>query len=362
MDAFDPCCSGIPVIVMPSTLVCPRKGPAARCDRPPRRNKMAVERTTTVTPAMATNKRRRGRAISVSAVTLGEILGPSPDPGRARRAASAPGGSRTPNLLIRSQMLYPLSYRRRSVMVPRRSKGPATEHLSGERRSWCMSWLSGRDIRSEAVRWGTPTSLGTSRSGPDLERRGRRPRGPFFERQRAAGESRDADPEGGSPTERSRRLHAAAVRLDDRLHDRQSQAGSPLTTRSIPLAASEAFEDLRDLGRIDPPAPIRHLEHEDRPLGARGHLDAIAGLGGMDRVLDQRVDRRREPVLIRAPRTLDLNVDPPIPGRHGPPPHDGLRHEVLDHDVAEHEEPRVVGARQREQPFGELRESVELFQ
>ena len=26
--------------------------------------------------------------------------------------ASAPGGSRTPNLLIRSQMLYPLSYRR----------------------------------------------------------------------------------------------------------------------------------------------------------------------------------------------------------------------------------------------------------
>jgi hypothetical protein len=28
-------------------------------------------------------------------------------------AASAPGGSRTPNLLIRSQMLYPLSYRRR---------------------------------------------------------------------------------------------------------------------------------------------------------------------------------------------------------------------------------------------------------
>ena len=34
-------------------------------------------------------------------------------------AGSAPGGSRTPNLLIRSQMLYPLSYRRRSTMVPR---------------------------------------------------------------------------------------------------------------------------------------------------------------------------------------------------------------------------------------------------
>jgi hypothetical protein len=30
---------------------------------------------------------------------------------------SAPGGSRTPNLLIRSQMLYPLSYRRRSPSI-----------------------------------------------------------------------------------------------------------------------------------------------------------------------------------------------------------------------------------------------------
>jgi hypothetical protein len=32
-------------------------------------------------------------------------------------AASAPGGSRTPNLLIRSQMLCPLSYRRRKEAV-----------------------------------------------------------------------------------------------------------------------------------------------------------------------------------------------------------------------------------------------------
>src|SRR3954466_1928841 len=33
-------------------------------------------------------------------------------------APCAPGGSRTPNLLIRSQMLYPLSYRRRTDIVP----------------------------------------------------------------------------------------------------------------------------------------------------------------------------------------------------------------------------------------------------
>jgi hypothetical protein len=41
---------------------------------------------------------------------------------RSVSPASAPGGSRTPNLLIRSQMLYPLSYRR-SASAYRR--GPA---------------------------------------------------------------------------------------------------------------------------------------------------------------------------------------------------------------------------------------------
>jgi hypothetical protein len=39
-------------------------------------------------------------------------------------AASAPGGSRTPNLLIRSQMLYPLSYRRSVPSIPVGSGAP----------------------------------------------------------------------------------------------------------------------------------------------------------------------------------------------------------------------------------------------
>jgi hypothetical protein len=37
---------------------------------------------------------------------------------RRLTCGSAPGGSRTPNLLIRSQMLYPLSYRRREATLP----------------------------------------------------------------------------------------------------------------------------------------------------------------------------------------------------------------------------------------------------
>jgi hypothetical protein len=55
--------------------------------------------------------------------------------GRGVSAASAPGGSRTPNLLIRSQMLYPLSYRRRQPMLPRR-------RCAQERRCRASSWRS----------------------------------------------------------------------------------------------------------------------------------------------------------------------------------------------------------------------------
>ena len=40
----------------------------------------------------------------------------------------APGGSRTPNLLIRSQMLYPLSYRRWSDIVPTPPRAPDPEN------------------------------------------------------------------------------------------------------------------------------------------------------------------------------------------------------------------------------------------
>src|SRR3954463_13345343 len=51
---------------------------------------------------------------------LGTSPGRGPDSSRQDtwKVSRAPGGSRTPNLLIRSQMLYPLSYRRGTVIVP----------------------------------------------------------------------------------------------------------------------------------------------------------------------------------------------------------------------------------------------------
>jgi hypothetical protein len=42
---------------------------------------------------------------------------------RNHTVIGAPGGSRTPNLLIRSQMLYPLSYRRGAISLPTQVEG-----------------------------------------------------------------------------------------------------------------------------------------------------------------------------------------------------------------------------------------------
>jgi hypothetical protein len=62
----------------------------------------------------------------------------------------APEGNRTPNLLIRSQMLYPLSYGRRCSVVT-----PAGCRLPAEAPGF------------EPGRGGTPTALAVRRHRPD---------------------------------------------------------------------------------------------------------------------------------------------------------------------------------------------------
>jgi hypothetical protein len=67
--------------------------------------------------------------------------------------AGAPGGSRTPNLLIRSQMLYPLSYRR---SLPAYRRGPALH----ERGALSTTARSGSDRLGSDEELGPPVSVG----------------------------------------------------------------------------------------------------------------------------------------------------------------------------------------------------------
>ena len=64
------------------------------------------------------------------------LLSNGPQDHLQRSDLGAPGGIRTPNLLIRSQMLYPLSYRRLfscAIRRPRPSPSDLTYRSPGER-------------------------------------------------------------------------------------------------------------------------------------------------------------------------------------------------------------------------------------
>ena len=58
------------------------------------------------------NSRKPGRATTQATALTSGPVGKEKGPALRDLVFRAPGGTRTPNLLIRSQMLYPLSYGR----------------------------------------------------------------------------------------------------------------------------------------------------------------------------------------------------------------------------------------------------------
>ena len=70
-------------------------------------------------------------------------------------AASAPGGSRTPNLLIRSQMLYPLSYRRPMEKHTGRAQ-PDSSEASARTRPSRASGRPGQTSPTSGIRHAKP--------------------------------------------------------------------------------------------------------------------------------------------------------------------------------------------------------------
>ena len=99
---------------------------------------------------------------------------------RNTTVGGAPGGSRTPNLLIRSQMLCPLSYRRRSGILLGEGGGGNLEHLTRpngvnkylRRRTTvivlvALSWLLGSG--SDALASGIDLPTREARQGAEVQ-------------------------------------------------------------------------------------------------------------------------------------------------------------------------------------------------
>src|SRR4051795_10364806 len=102
--------------------------------------------------------------------------------------------------------------------------------------------------------------------------------------------------------------YGAAVGLDDRLDDRHAEAGAALGVRR----AREAVEDARERLGVDPRAGVADLDDRVAPIRAAGDDDAVAGACRLDRVLDERVDRRHEALLVGAHGAATRRVAAPL--------------------------------------------------
>src|SRR6266508_4429693 len=103
----------------------------------------------------------------------------------------------------------------------------------------------------------------------------------------------------------------AAVRLHDRLHDRQAEAGTALVAAAGLVEPGEALEDAGGLLGGHAAARVAHYDrHLVAPaLGAQPDLVVRAGV--LDRVLDQRVQRELEAVGVADHACPLAGVQPP---------------------------------------------------
>src|SRR3954469_9463780 len=152
--------------------------------------------------------------------------------------------------------------------------------------------------------------------------------------------------------------YRAAVGLDDRLDDRHAEAGAALRVR----LASEALEDARGGLRGDGRAGVADTDDRVVDVRAAGHDDAVAGPGRLDRVLDERVDRGDEALLVGAHRAAARRLDLPLtvaggdaPAAHGARDQGGQAHGAHAGEV------RVLGGGEDEQPVGDAREALQLL-
>src|SRR6267378_8330190 len=84
----------------------------------------------------------------------------------------------------------------------------------------------------------------------------------------------EQDPEGDASSE-ALEVDRAAVCLDDRLHDRQSE---PRSAAAAAVCAREPFEDAVDVLGWDSGPSITHLDHGGVAVAAAGDGDRVAVL------------------------------------------------------------------------------------
>ena len=94
----------------------------------------------------------------------------------------------------------------------------------------------------------------------------------------------------------------------------------------------------------------------------RAQLDRVVPAGVLDRVLDQRVERRAQPVGIGGHRTGRDRAESPRPWRDLGPAHEHVLEERLDLDALDLHEVGLVGGREQQKPSDDRVDPPELVE
>src|SRR5579872_2309443 len=120
---------------------------------------------------------------------------------------------------------------------------------------------------------------------------------------------------GGAVSWRASNAHRAVMSFGDRLHDRQAQAKPAVVAV---YRAGEPPEDPAAFPGRNPGTRIGHREHRGVAADSDADLDLVGFGGVLDGVLQQRVERDDEAVLVGEHGHLGYLAEPP-PARHSAP-------------------------------------------
>jgi hypothetical protein len=132
------------------------------------------------------------------------------------------------------------------------------------------------------------------------------------------------------------------VRLCDSVDYRETETGAAFATRAGNVTSGETLEDPVECVRRDTRPAVHHLDDETEVEHMRAEFDRVGGLGVLDGILEQSVDRVAQRLLVCAHLPVGKTAEAPNPGRHLRPADKDLFEECLGIDLNGREQLRLT--------------------
>ncbi len=126
------------------------------------------------------------------------------------------------------------------------------------------------------------------------------------------------------------------------------------------FGAGEPLEDPPQVRVLDAAPGVGHGEHHGRVLDPGADLDPVTGRGVRHGVLQQCVERHRDPVTVAEDGRLGHRAQPPVPGRVTPPVQ-RVHHHGLDRDRCQVQEVGTLRRGEQQHPGGQPAQPHQLI-